>query len=157
MNNEISLIHNNNIKETDRFVNLQLISDLGFVKVDNLYEKIVLHYCFSDKDLVNKYKFEVEYNLISNPNRHQRVIPKLKLLFPQIQINLDIHMLTKGEICYIYPGDILYNRAVSCSFAVEQSLKWAFGYEFYLKEHYWPFAEMPHGEYPLFWGFSRPN
>jgi hypothetical protein len=145
------------IKEVDRFVHLQSISDLNFIKIENLENQIVLNYHLTDTDLDKKYHFQVENYLITDLKQIQFQKPTLRLLSPQINVNLDIHILTKGQICYTYPGDIIYNKGVTCGFAVEQSIKWAFGYEFYLKKGFWPFKEMPHGVYPIHWGFFRPG
>lgn len=144
-------------REIDRFVHLQSLSDLKFIEITNLEYKIVLHYSVRDKDLKQEYKFEVENYLTHDQKDIYKQSPVVRLLSPQISINLDIHMLTFGQICYTFPGDIGYNKGLTCGYAVEQSFKWAFGYEYYLKNHVWPFSEMPHGVYPIFWGFSRPG
>jgi hypothetical protein len=145
------------IREMDRFVHLQSISDLNFIRVENLDSGIIFNYRVTDPDLKNKYDFQVENILISELRQIQFQKPTLKLLSPKIGVNLDIHMLMQGEICYTFPGDILYNKGLTCGYAVEQSVKWAFGYEFYLKKGFWPFKEMPHGIYPIHWGFFRPG
>jgi len=144
-------------REMDRFVHLQSLSDLKFIKIENLEYKLIMRYSVKDKDLKQEYKFEVENYLIGDQKDIYHQSPVLRLLSPQISINLDIHMLTFGQICYTFPGDIQYNKGLTCGYAVEQSFKWAFGYEYYLKNHVWPFQEMLHGIYPIFWGFSRPG
>jgi hypothetical protein len=142
--------------EVDRLVHLQSISDLPFIETNNFPHKIVLKYSVKDNDLQQQYHFQIENALICEPDEIQKQTPELKLISPKLPPNADAHILTKGTICYIFPGDILYNKGVTCGYAVEQSYKWAFGYEFYLREGHWPFAEVKHGQYPIFWGFSRP-
>ncbi len=144
-------------REMDRFVHLQSLSDLKFVKIINLEHKLILRYSVNDKDLKQEYKFEIENYLICGQKAIYNQSPIVRLLSPQISINLDIHMLTFGQICYTFPGDIRYNKGLTCGYAVEQSFKWAFGYEHYLKNYVWPFPEMPHGVYPIYWDFTRPG
>lgn len=145
------------VKEMDRFIHLQSLSDLKFVEITNLEHKLIVHYSVRDKDLKQEYKFEIENYLIYDQKAIYIQSPILKLLSPQISIHLDIHMLAFGQVCYTFPGDIQYNKGLTCGYAVEQSFKWVFGYEYYLKNHIWPFPEMPHGVYPIFWGFTRPG
>ncbi len=144
-------------REIDRFIHVNSISDLNFINVSNFKDRIILNYVVKDDDLEFEYKFEVTSYLINDREEIQYQTPVLKLLSPSVKVNLDIHMLMNGIICFTFPGDIRYNQGLTCGYAVEQSFKWAFGYEFYLKKHYWPFPEMPHGIYPIHWGFSRPQ
>ena len=152
----LSIIEKNRI-EMDRFVHLRSVIDLNFVVTKNSPSEIVMNYVVKDSDLKCEYFFEVQNTLIANPNEIQWQTPVLRLISPKVKVNLDIHMLINGIVCYTFPGDIKYNKGLTCGYAIEQSFKWAFGYEFYLRKHYWPFKEMPHGIYPIHWGFSRPN
>ncbi|WP_121811477.1 hypothetical protein [Mucilaginibacter kameinonensis] len=144
-------------READRFVHLQSLSDFDFVKIKSNEDSIIINYFVRDSDLKHNYEFEVFNTLITDASMIQWQTPVLRLLSPKINVNLEVHMLVDGVICYTFPGDIRFNRGLTCSYAVEQSFKWAFGYEYYLKFRKWPFAEMPHGVYPIFWGFSRPG
>jgi len=156
MSRPLNIIDENRV-EMDRFVHLQSIADLNFVNAKNFSDKIVINYIVKDPDLKSEYFFEVQNTLIANSNQIQWQTPLLRLISPKVEVNLDVHMLTYGIVCYTFPGDIKYNKGLTCGYAVEQSFKWAFGYEFYLKKHYWPFKEMPHGIYPIHWGFTRPT
>lgn len=144
-------------REMDRFVHVQSLSDLDFVEIENSEDSIKVNYLVKDSDLNNKYEFEVFNALIPDIKLIQWQTPVLRLVSPKINVNLEVHMLMDGIVCYTFPGDIRFNKGLTCGYAVEQSFKWAFGYEYYLKYKKWPFAEMPHGVYPLFWGFSRPG
>jgi hypothetical protein len=152
----ITDLNMNIMKEMDRFVHLCSIADLNFIEVRNFETKIVINYTVKDPDLKNVYRFEIENTLVAKMDWIGLQIPYLTLLSPQIKPNLDIHLLSNSNVCYTFPGDIRYNKGLTCGYTIEQSFKWVFGYEFYLKEHYWPFAEMPHGIYPNQWGFYRP-
>jgi hypothetical protein len=152
----LAIIEENRI-EMDRFLHMESVVDLNFVKKTNFSDRIVMNYTIKDPDLKFEYFFEVQNSLISNSSQIQWQTPLLKLLSPIIKINLDIHMLVNGIVCYTFPGDIKYNKGLTCGYAIEQSFKWAFGYEHYLRNNYWPFKEMPHGIYPIHWGFSRPS
>jgi len=143
--------------EVDRFVHLQSLSDLRFVKITNYQQKLLLDYSIRDVDLHQDYCFQVENVLICQPAEIQKQMPILRLVTPRLPPNVDAHILNAGTICYTFPGDLKYNMGLTCGYAVEQSFKWVFGYEFYLRKDYWPFAEMPHGIYPIHWGFSRPH
>jgi len=145
------------MREMDRFVHLKSVSDLKFVSVTNFKEKLTMNYNVRDRDLKNNYAFEVENVLLADQSWIRWQTPYLKLLSPAIRPNLDIHLLLDSSICYTFPGDVRYDKGLTCGYAIEQSFKWVFGYEFYLKEHYWPFEEMPHGAYPVYWGFTRPS
>jgi len=144
-------------RELDRFVHLQSVSDMPFIKISNFDSKLVLNYRVRDRDLKRDFDFRITNLLLDDQRQICVQSPILQLLYPKVSVNLDIHLLTLGMICYTYPGDILYNKGLTCGYAVEQSVKWAFGYEFYLRKGFWPFKEMPHGIYPIHWGFSRPG